>query len=300
MSRGAAGPGDLIREWRSVRRVSQMTLAFDAGISPRHMSFIETGRSRASRETLLAICAALEMPLREQNIVLEAGGHAREYSETSFDAGENAHLRSVVTHLLDGHDPWFAVAIDHRWDILEANRPAELLLHRHFDIGPLPGPRNLLRLTLHPDGLRPAIGNLDAVAGRLLRTLDRQVALRPGDDGLSRLRDEVHDYGPEGRGSRMHDERVPMILETSCGTAELLTILLAFDNPLDPLREELRIETLVPGTEESARVLREAWARLEDEAQDVGPDGRGHDPIPDSDSSSAGGGRCGETSGVNP
>lgn len=243
-----------------------MELAFEARVSARHMSFVETGRSRPSREALLAICSALEIPLRERNVLLEAAGHAREYPEAPFDARSNEHLRSLLSRLLEGHEPWFAVAVDHRWDILLANRPAEALLRTYFEEGDLPDPRNLMRLTLHPAGLRPALLNLDAVAGRLLGALDRETAVRPDDRVLAELREEVAGYGPEGTGHGTRGEAVPMRLQTDCGEARLLTVLMSFDNPLDPVTEDIRIETLLPADAGSEAVLREAFAGLDPEA----------------------------------
>lgn len=255
--------GHLIRGWRKRRRLSQMELAFEARLSPRHMSFIETGRSRPSRDALLSICSALDVPLRERNVLLEAAGHAREYSEEAFDADANDHLRSILTRLLAGHEPWFAVAVDHRWDILLANGPAESILQTYFDRGGVPGPRNLLRLTLHPEGLRPALLNLEAVAGRLLGALDAEVAVRTEDHRLGALRDEVAGYGPEGRSRSVRGDGIPMRLQTDCGEARLLTVLMTFDNPLDPVTEEVRIETLLPADPKSDEVLREAFARFD-------------------------------------
>ncbi len=256
------GVGPLIRRWRKRRRWSQMELAFEARVSPRHVSFIETGRSRPSREALLAISTVLEIPLRERNVLLESAGYAREYAEAPFDAGENAHLRSILSRLLAGHEPWFAVAVDHHWDILLANAPAEALLQAYFDHGGVPGSRNLMRLTLHPRGLRPAILNLEAVAGRLLSTLEREAAVRPDDRRLGALFEEISGYGPEGREPGLRVEGIPMHLQTDCGEARLLTVLMTFDNPLDPVTEEIRIETLLPQDADSERVLLEAFSRL--------------------------------------
>lgn len=259
-ARGAVGP--LIRRWRKRRRWSQMELAFEARVSPRHVSFIETGRSRPSREALLAISSVLEIPLRERNVLLETTGYAREYAEAPFDASENAHLRSILSRLLAGHEPWFAVAVDHHWDIVLANAPAEAVLQAYFDHGGVPGPRNLMRLTLHPEGLRPAILNLEAVAGRLLTTLEREIAVRPDDRRMAALLEEMTGFGPEGREPGLSVEGVPMRLQTDCGEASLLTVLMTFDNPLDPVTEEIRIETLLPQDAESERVLLEAFSRL--------------------------------------
>jgi len=252
-----SGVGPMIRRWRTHRRWSQMDLSFEARLSARHVSFIETGRSMPSRDAVLAIAAALDVPLRERNALLEAAGHAREYPERDLESPDAEHLRNVVTRLLDGHDPWFAVAIDHRWDILLANDPAQRVLDRYFDDGGVPGPPNLLRLTLHPSGYRGSIVNLEVVASRLLASLEREVTRRPDDEALGRQLDEIRGYGPEGRGGAPVDTAVPMRIRTPCGEAGLLTVLMTFDNPLDPLTDDLRIETLVPEDAGSEVVLRE-------------------------------------------
>ncbi len=252
--------GPMIRKWRKRRRLSQMELSFEARLSPRHVSFIETGRSRPSRDAVLAIAGVLEIPLRERNALLEAAGHAREYPEVDLDARESGHLRSLLGRLLEGHEPWFAVALDHRWDILLANRTAQRTIDRYFGDDAIPGPPNLMRLTLHPEGFRPTILDLDAVAARLFASLEREVARRPGDRKLNKLLTEVRGYGSEGIASTPADRSVPMRLRTPCGDAGLLTVLMTFDNPLDPLTDDLRIETLLPEDPDSERVLLQLFA----------------------------------------
>jgi transcriptional regulator with XRE-family HTH domain len=246
--------GAFIRRWRNHRRMSQMELAFDAGLSPRHVSFIETGRSRPSRDAVLAITEALDVPLRERNVILEAAGHAREYVERPFDHMERTQLRRTVSRLLEHQEPYFAVALDHRSDILAANETADAILASFFDEGGVPGPRNLLRMTLHPRGLRSAILNLAEVEDRLLRGLRRDVALRPRDGTLAELLAELEAYGHAGGGGGITGP-VPLILETPAGRVRLLTLVMDFANPLDPLMQEIRLETFLPADEQSARVL---------------------------------------------
>jgi len=252
---GKASAGPLIRRWRELRRLSQMELALDAGFSPRHMSFIETGRSRPSREAVLAIAEVLEVPLRERNAMLEAAGHARAYRDAPLTADEQAHLRGLVGGILARQGPFFAVAIDHRWDVLMANAPAEATLRAYVDEGGVPGPRNLLRLTLHPEGLRGAIENLERVGPRLLRTLRAEAALRPGDDALARLVAELEGYGTFPASGPAGDDAVPLVLRTPAGTVRLLTLVMDFANPLDPAMDEIRVETFLPADDESARIL---------------------------------------------
>lgn len=233
-----------------------MELALDTGFSPRHVSFIETGRSRPSRRAVLAIAEALEVPLRERNLMLEAAGHARAYPEHRYGEPPQRHLRALVEQLLERQEPYFAVALDHRWDILMSNATARATIARFFDEGDVPGPPNLMRMTLHPGGLRSAITNLDRIAPRLLRVLAAECALRPDDERLQSLLEELEGYGAGWTGEAAGgDDAVPLVLETPGGRVRLVTLVMDFANPLDPAMDEIRLETFLPADEESAEIL---------------------------------------------
>src|SRR4051812_46071626 len=149
----SAGVGGLLRDWRQRRRLSQLDLAVEAEVSPRHLSFVETGRSRPSRELLLHLAEHLDVPLRERNALLLAAGYAPVYQQTSLDAPEMAPVRDALDKILTGHEPFPAVVVDRRWDLVSANGPAMAILTDGVAPELLVPPVNALRVSLHPDGL---------------------------------------------------------------------------------------------------------------------------------------------------
>ena len=196
---GAPAVGQLLRDWRTRRRLSQLDLANVAGISARHLSFVETGRSRPSREMVLHLADQLDVPLRERNALLIAGGFAPTFHATDFDAPEMQPVREAVDRLLAAHEPYPAILVDRRWTLMAANRAAIVLVD-----GVAPGlldpPCNVLRATLHPKGLSSRILNLDEWFDHILGNLRRQIAVT-GDDELRALADELMGYAAElGRG----------------------------------------------------------------------------------------------------
>src|SRR5436190_1085982 len=151
--------GGLLRDWRQRRRLSQLDLAVEAEVSPRHLSFVETGRSRPSRELLLHLAEHLDVPLRERNALLLAAGYAPAYHQTPLDAEGMAPVRDALDKLLAGREPFPAVVVDRRWDLVSANRPALAILTDGVATELLQPPVNALRVSLHPDGLAPRIVN---------------------------------------------------------------------------------------------------------------------------------------------
>src|SRR3954452_17819544 len=210
-----AGVGPLLRDWRKRRRLSQLDLALDAGVSARHVSFVETGRSRPSADMVLQLADRLEVPLRGRNQLLLAAGHAPVFEQHDLEDPEMAPVRQAIDLILDGHDPYPAVVIDRCWEMLGANRAVALLI---AGVAPelMEPPVNVLRVSLHPDGVAPRIANLGEWRGHLLERLGRQVALT-GDAGLAALLDELVAYpAPEhhGDGSGLGDIVVPLRLRT--------------------------------------------------------------------------------------
>ena len=185
--------GTLLRDWRQRRRFSQLHLASRAEVSPRHLSFVETGRSRPSRELVLHLADHLDVPLRERNALLLAAGYAPTYHETPLDAPEMQPVRDALDKILSGHDPFPAVVVDRRWNLVSANKPALMLLTDGVAPALLEPPANALRVSLHPDGLAPRIVNFAAWSDHLLTRLDRQVAAS-ADDELRALADELRTY----------------------------------------------------------------------------------------------------------
>jgi transcriptional regulator with XRE-family HTH domain len=200
----APGVGDLLRDWRRRRRLSQLDVSLDAAVSARHLSFVETGRSKPSRELVLHLAEHLDVPLRDRNALLLAAGYAPAYSETPLDDYTMAPVRAALDKILAGHAPFPAVIVDRRWDLVSANAPALALLGDGVAPELLEPPANAMRVCLHPDGLAPRIVNLPEFGAHLLTRLTRQSALAP-DLGLSELIEELRAIG--GRAGRSRRDR---------------------------------------------------------------------------------------------
>lgn len=206
IDRGITRPiGDLLREWRERRRLSQLALALDADVSTRHLSFLETGRARPSREMVLRLADRLNVPLRERNTMLLAAGFASAYPEHGFDDSALEVARAAVNRVLAGHEPFPALAVDRYWSLIAANRVVPGLL---VGVAPelLQPPINVLRLSLHPDGLAPRIANLPEWRSHLLTRLSGQVEIT-ADQQLAELLEELQSY-PGSQNSKGTDRSV--------------------------------------------------------------------------------------------
>src|SRR4051795_11472060 len=188
---GSPPLGELLRHWRGRRRRSQLDLASRSGVSSRHLSFVETGRSRPSREMVVHLAEQLDVPLRERNGLLTAAGFAPLYRETPLTDPEMDAARTAIDLILERH-PYPAIAVDRRWDLVNANVPA-LALVEGVDPALLGPPLNVYRVSLHPDGLRPRIENFDEYADHLLARLQHQVAVS-ADEELVELLEEMRGY----------------------------------------------------------------------------------------------------------
>src|SRR5499427_10216295 len=171
---GASSVGALLREWRQRRNLSQLELALRSAVSARHLSFIETGRARPSREMVLHLAERLDVPLRERNRLLLAAGFAPVFGERSFDVSEMAPAREALERFLSAHEPYPAVVVDQHWNVVAANRGVAFV---NRDVAPelRAPPANALRIALHPEGLAPRISNLAAWSGYLLARLRREI-----------------------------------------------------------------------------------------------------------------------------
>lgn len=255
--------GPLLREWRQRRRLSQLDVALRAAVSARHLSFVETGRARPSRELVLHLADRLDVPLRERNALLLAAGYAPIFQRTPLDADEMTPVREALDKVLRGHDPFPAVVVDARWDLVAANRPALAILADGVAPALLQPPANTLRICLHPDGLAPRIANLDEYGGHLLDRLRRQVAAS-ADPALAELLEELRGYPgvreqPAGRADPTALLFVPLVLRARDG-AELtfFSMLATFGTALDLTLAELAIESFFPADEPTAAALRTA------------------------------------------
>ena len=166
--------GALLKQWRLRRRLSQLDLSIQADVSSRHLSFVETGRSKPSSEMILRLCEELDVPLRERNRLLLAGGYAPAYRERTLDSPQLAAAREAVRQVLAGHEPYPALAVDRHWDIVETNAAVPLLLEGVAPDLLAQQPPNALRLTLHPDGMASRVANLGEWRAHLLARLRRQ------------------------------------------------------------------------------------------------------------------------------
>lgn len=257
MSVASLPVGTQLRDWRSRRRLSQLDLALDADISTRHLSFVETGRAKPSREMILKLAGRLEIPLRDQNELLLAAGYAPVYREQSFESPALALERDAVQRILTGHEPYPALAIDRHWNMLAFNQAIGPLL---TGIVPelLQPPVNVLRLTFHPDGLAPRIANLAEWRDHIFHRIDRQIA-RTGDTGLIALRAELATYPVEDSEETVNVDSlmVPMVVRTPAGLLEFFHTSTVFGTPLEITLSELAIEAFFPANANTARLLQE-------------------------------------------
>jgi transcriptional regulator with XRE-family HTH domain len=187
------GVGRLLQGWRRRRRLSQLSLALETGLSARHLSFVETGRTRPSREVVLRLAERLEVPLRERNVLLLAAGYAPIYRRTALDATEMAPLRQTLDQILARHEPFPAVVLDRCWDLVSANQAARAILTGGLGPELLRPPVNILRGFLHPEGLAPRIANLREYSAHLLDRVHQQ-AHATGASELAALHHELRRY----------------------------------------------------------------------------------------------------------
>jgi transcriptional regulator with XRE-family HTH domain len=258
------GFGELIRDWRQRRRMSQLDLAVEADVSTRHLSFVETGRSRPSRELVMHLADQLEVPLRERNALLLAAGYAPGYGETSLDAGEMAPVRAALDKILAGHEPFPAIVVDRLWNVSQANRPALGILTDGVSPDLLKPPVNALRVSLHPEGLAPRIVNFAEYSEHIVHRLHRQVVLS-NDRGMLALEEELSQYPGvaskrPGLGEAADLLFMPMVLQvTDKVRLSFFTTLATFGTAIDITVSELAIESFFPADERTAAALRTAW-----------------------------------------
>jgi len=256
-----AGVGDLVREWRQRRRLSQLELAGEADISTRHLSFVENGRSLPSRGMLLRLAERLDMPLRARNAMLHAAGFAALYSERPLEAPEMAVARRTVDAVLQAHAPFPALAVDRHWTLVASNAAVAPLL-AGVSAALLQGPVNVLRLSLHPQGLAPRIENLAEWRAHLLARLQQQIE-RSGDAQLVALHDELAAYPTRAGNAHGHEFggiAVPLRLRVD-GLAEPLSLIsttTVFGTPVDVTLSELALECFYPADERTREALQRA------------------------------------------
>ena len=243
---------DLLRNWRKIRKISQWNLSLVAGVSQRHLSFLESGRSSPSRDMVILLAKSLELPLREQNGLLNSAGFASVYSHSSIDQKDLEQAHHALGVMLKHHEPYPAVVIDRNWNILmmnDANMKVFSLLLDPIKVWDdiAPGkPPNVLRMTLHSKGLKPFVTNWAELAAYFVNQLTTELAMNPYNSEAKELMDEISDYPdipdphfiPTGSKPYLTFGLVKGTLELS-----FFTLISTFGTPLDVTLQEIRIET---------------------------------------------------------
>ncbi|MFG2074101.1 helix-turn-helix domain-containing protein [Nonomuraea maritima] len=248
--------GELLRSWRQRRRVSQLDLGIEADVSARHISFLETGRSRPSREMVMKLAEELDVPLRHRNALLVAAGFAPVYPEREVRAPEMSVVRQALEKILAGHEPYPAVVVDAAWNLVAANAAAAMFMEGVPD-ELLAEPVNVLRLSLHPKAMGGRLLNLAEVRAHLLYRLRRQAEVS-GDGRLAELHDELAAYTYPGVDLNVAhvpgpgDILVPLRIAAGDRVLSMFTTIATFGTPVDVTLSELAIETFWPNDEETA------------------------------------------------
>jgi transcriptional regulator with XRE-family HTH domain len=258
--------GPLLRHWREVRGSSQLTLSLDAGISQRHLSFIESGRSAPSRPTLTSIVHALDIPLRERNAVFLAAGYAPVYSEAAWNAKEMQGITRALDRMLRQHDPYPALVMDRYWNVQTTNESSPRFFGSFIDMAARTGPRNILHLIFDPDGMRPFVVDWETVARSLVQRVYRETIGRVLDERTRSLLDQIFAYpgvDPSWRllgsvASVPHLPMIPIGFHKDGNVLNYFSMVTTVGAPQNVTAQELRIESLFPADEET-EVFHEKW-----------------------------------------
>ncbi|SHL37892.1 transcriptional regulator, XRE family [Pseudonocardia thermophila] len=253
--------GPLLREWRRRRRMTQLDLGLAADVSPRHLSFLETGRSRPSREMVLHLSEELDVPLRARNELMIAAGYAPAYTEHSLDDAELTEVRRSLDTILIGHEPNPAVLVDGSWNLVSANRAVAVLVEL-IDPDLMSGTPNVLRASMHPRGLAPHVEDLEEYAAHLVSRLRRQ-AERSATTGLRALLREIVGYCTEAGidpNAQPKDRIVlPLRIRHPDGPLTFFSTVSVVGAPLDVTLDEVAVETFFAADETTAAYLRERF-----------------------------------------
>jgi transcriptional regulator with XRE-family HTH domain len=254
--------GALLRGWRAARGRSQLDLALEMGVSQRHVSFVESGRSSPGRALLIALANALDVPLRDRNALLLAAGYAPMYAEPAWDAAEMRVVHRALERMLKQHEPYPALVMDRHWNVLMSNDAAPRLFGRMVDLGRHPKPRNLLRLMFDPQGLRPCVANWDAVAASLFQRLHREAVGGVLDEVTRRLIDELLAFpgvSPDWRAADVPSASPVVTVDFvhDGRTTRWFSMVSTVGTPRSVAAQELRVECMFPaddaGGEDRAR-----------------------------------------------
>lgn len=251
--------GRLLRHWRDLRGKSQNELSLDTEISQRHLSFIERGRSSPSRQTLVAIAQALDIPLRERNQLFLAAGFAPIYVDEAWNAGEMAAVTRALARVLHQHEPFPAVVMDRYWNVLMTNEAAPRFFSAFVDLAARPTPRNMLHLMFDPDGMRPHIANWSSASKGLLERVRREAVGHVMDERTRELMDELMAYPDTVESDVPSAEEpslpvVPLSFVKHGRTLNYFSMVSTVGTPLTIAAQELRVECMFP-TDEATEML---------------------------------------------
>jgi len=251
--------GDLLRGWRNRRAMSQADLAFEAGISIKHLSYVETGKASAGRDILLQLAAALGLSLRDRNALLEAGGFARQYGERDLSAPELAEARRAIELLLRRHEPFPAIVTDRQWNVMHANRAATRLLTLLLGAGRMTRPLNHMKMFLAPDELRPFVAKWNSLAAALMVRARHEAMAAPLDLALQSTWRELTKL-PDVAAPQLDESEAPgPLCEVRLRKGEfgigLIGAVLTLGTPQDVTLQELRVELFMPADAASEAAL---------------------------------------------
>ena len=241
--------GSLLRHWRSLRGKSQLDLALEAGLSQRHLSFIESGRSMPGRQKLIDLAEALDVPLRDRNSLLLAAGYAPVYPDGDWDGPEMRSITRAVNRMLHQQEPYPAILMDRYWNVLATNEAAPLFFGQFVDLRARKGPRNVLHLMFDPGGMRPFIRDWDRVERALIARVHREAVGRLVDERTRDLLAVLADYRRSGDKSTSSDELLPMIplsFEKEGMILNYFSIISTVGTPTTVAAQELRMECMFP------------------------------------------------------
>jgi transcriptional regulator with XRE-family HTH domain len=242
----------MLKEWRGVRGKSQLALALQANVSARHVSFIETGRTKPSRAMVLQLADALNVPLRDRNALLHAAGFAPVFRETGLKEPEMEPVRRALDRILRQQEPYPAVVMDRHWNIVQTNDGAVRLFSRLIDLAEVPQPANVLRLMFDPAGIRPFVANWHEVAGSLLVRVSREAAGGVPDEQLATLIDELSRYPDVPTRAALAAFTAPLLpivpvrFRKGDFAVDFFSMVTTLGTPQDVTLQELRIECFFP------------------------------------------------------
>ncbi len=254
----------MVKQWRSLRKRSQLDLSLDAGVSQRHVSFLESGRAKPSREMVLNLAEALEMPLRDRNQLLNAAGFAPVFKERTLDTEDMKAVHQALEMTIKHHEPYPAIVADRNWNLKMANDAAVRFIgllgdpHEVWTTVDPSGQRNIYRMTFHPQGMRPLIRNWDALAKPLLFRLRREVNADPNNEELVALLDELSEESDIGTVASGGDS--PMELSAGGVTLKTFSMISSLGTALDITAEELKVESFFPADDFTADFFKQMAA----------------------------------------